>query len=194
MDDSELAALFARLEQGDATAMDDLLPIVYDELHRIAVRKMATERVGHTLQPTALVNEAWLRLGGDQQPLWKNRGHFFSAAAEAMRRILIDQARRKQADRRGGGLEHVRFDRTGVDLADVDESDEELLLLNDALEELAAVDPRRAELVKQRYFVGLTYDEVADLSGLSLRTVKRDWEYARAWLHDRIDRLRRGQA
>ncbi|MGP1682804.1 MAG: ECF-type sigma factor, partial [Giesbergeria sp.] len=136
------------------------------------------------------VHEAWLRLGGDSQPQWKGRGHFFSAAAEAMRRILIDHARRKQAVRRGGGAEHVSLEKTGLDLGLGQTADEELLRLNDALDALAAVDPRRAELVKQRFFVGLTFEETAEVMGLSLRTVKRDWSYARAWLLDKMGGLR----
>ena len=190
VDDSNLTMLFQRIEQGDPDAAAALLPAVYEELRRLAAAKMARERAAYTLQPTALVHEAWLRLGGDGQPYWRSRGHFFSAAAEAMRRILIDNARRKQAERRGGGVEHVRLDATGIEVGVADTPDAELLLLNDALEALAQEDPRRAELVKQRYFAGLTFEETAEVMELSLRTVKRDWTYARAWLLAKMQALR----
>ncbi len=190
VDDALLAALFKRIEDGDEAAMAELLPVVYDELRRVAAGKLALESGARTLQPTALVHEAWLRLGGDSQPQWKGRGHFFSAAAEAMRRILIDHARKKLAARRGSGAEHVSLEKTGLDVGAMSTDDDELLRLNEALEELAEVDPRRADLVKQRYFVGLTFEEVADASGLSLRTVKRDWAYARAWLLERMNQSR----
>ena len=190
MDDAKIAVLFERIEAGDADAAAELLPLVYDELRRVAAGKLAREMAARTFQPTALVHEAWLRLGGDAQPQWKGRGHFFSAAAEAMRRILIDHARRKQAARRGGGAEHVSLDKTGLDVGVSETDDEELLLLNDALDALAAKDPRRADLVKQRYFVGLTFEEAAEAMGVSVRTVKRDWTYARAWLLDWIKQRR----
>lgn len=190
VDEAKLAALFERMEQGDPQAAAELLPVVYDELRRVAAAKMAREHAQHTLQPTALVHEAWLRLGGDDQPAWKNRGHFFSAAAEAMRRILIDQVRRKKAARRGSGAEHVPIDATGIHLGVSENADEELLLLNDALDALAAEDPRRAELVKQRFFTGLTFEEAAEAMELSVRTVKRDWTYARAWLLEKMREMR----
>lgn len=191
MDDVTLAALFKRIEQGDAQAATELLPVVYDELRRLAAAKMARESAAQTLQPTALVHEAWLRLGGDQQPQWQNRGHFFSAAAEAMRRILIDHARRKQAARRGGGAEHIDLNQTGFELGAEIADNDDLLLLNDALDLLTAQDPRRAEMVKQRYFAGLSLEEIADVQNVSLRTVKRDWTYARAWLFAKVAELRR---
>jgi RNA polymerase sigma factor (TIGR02999 family) len=167
-----------------------LLATVYEELRRLAAAKMARESAGHTLQPTALVHEAWLRLGGEDQPAWANRAHFFGAAAEAMRRILIENARRKRAIRHGGELEKVSASATGFDFASPEADDEELLLINDALDALTAHDPRKAELVKQKYFIGLTLEEAADVLGISHRTAKRDWAYARAWLFNEVKRLR----
>ena len=168
---------------------DELLPLVYEELRRLAASKLAREAPGQTLQPTALVHEAWLRLGGDGQPQWSNRAHFFAAAAEGMRRILIDNARRKRAVRHGGELAKVSADATGFDLA-APAADEELLLVNEALDALAVHDARKAELVKQKYFVGLTLEEAADVLGISHRTAKRDWAYAQAWLFNEVKRLR----
>jgi RNA polymerase sigma factor (TIGR02999 family) len=175
---------------GDPPATEELLPLVYDELRRLAAARMARESPGQTLQATALVHEAWLRLGGDQQPNWANRAHFFAAAAEAMRRILIDHARRKLAARHGGKLEKLSTNETGFDLPAGTPDDAELLLVNDALEALAAHDPRKAELVKQKYFVGLTLEESAEVLGISVRTAKRDWVYARTWLYNEVKRLR----
>lgn len=169
---------------------EELLPLVYAELRRLAAAKLAREAPGQTLQPTALVHEAWLRLGADRQPAWANRAHFFAAAAEGMRRILIDHARRKRAIRHGGDLARVSADATGFDLAAPALDTDELLLLNDALDGLAAHEPRKADLVKQRYFVGLTLEEAAEVLGISLRTAKRDWTYARAWLFNEVQRLR----
>jgi RNA polymerase sigma factor (TIGR02999 family) len=176
---SDVTRLLDAMQQGDPKAAEELLPLVYDELRRIAAHKMKAEPAGHTLQPTALVHEAWLRLGGDDQPTWENRAHFFTAAAEAMRRILIDRARRRKASRHGGEL-------LKVDLEDVEipapGDDEELLAMNDALERLAAADPAKAELVKLRYFVGLSFEETAETLGIAVPTAKRWWAYARAWL------------
>ena len=186
----EITLILQRIERGDAQAADRLLPLVYDELRRLAASKMARESVGQTLQPTALVHEAWLRLGGDAQPDWKNRAHFFAAAAEGMRRILIENARRKRAVRHGGEFAKVSANATGFDLAEPAHDDGELLLLNDALEALAAHDARKAELVKHRYFVGLSLEEAAEVLGISDRTAKRDWAYARAWLFNEMKRLR----
>lgn len=171
-------------------AAGELLPLVYEELRRLAAAKLARETPGQTLQPTALVHEAWLRLGGDHQPQWGNRAHFFAAAAESMRRILIDSARRKRAVRHGGDLAKVSAESTGLDLASPAGDDEELLLVNEAIDALALHDPRKAELVKQKYFIGLTLEETADVMGISLRTAKRDWTYARAWLFNEVKRLR----
>jgi RNA polymerase sigma factor (TIGR02999 family) len=180
----EFTQILQRVEEGDASAVDLLLPLVYQELRRLAARKMAGERPGQTLQPTALVHEAWLRLGGEQQPTWQNRGHFFAAAAEAMRRILIDRARRQQALRHGGGQERVNLD--AVELSGEVACDERLLALNDALERLAAEEPAKAALVKLRYFAGLTIEETAISLGISEPTAKRWWAYARAWLYREV--------
>jgi RNA polymerase sigma factor (TIGR02999 family) len=176
---SELTVILQRMEQGDPHAAAELLPLVYEELRKLAAQKMAHESPGQTLQATALVHEAWLRMGGDDQPAWNNRAHFFAAAAEAMRRILIDNARRKKALRHGGGAQRVNVD--GIELA-ANMDDEQLLALNEALEQLAAHDARKAELVKLRFFAGLTNEEAARVLGVSEPTVKRDWTYARAWL------------
>ena len=177
MNDGELTLILERIEAGDATAAERLLPLVYDELRKLAASKMARESAGHTLQPTALVHEAWLRL-------------FFAAAAESMRRILIDTARRKQAVRHGGGLVKLSANATGFDLAGPSEDDAELLLVDEALAALAQHDARKADLVKQKYFAGLTLEEAAEVLGVSLRTAKRDWAYARAWLFNEVTRLR----
>jgi RNA polymerase sigma factor (TIGR02999 family) len=175
---------------GDLPPAEQLLPLVYDELRRLAAAKMAREAPGQTLQPTALVHEVWLRLGGDGQPQWNNRAHFFAAAAESMRRILIDNARRKRAVRHGGEFIKVSADATGFEVASPAPNDEELLLVNEALDALAVHDVRKAELVKQKYFIGLTLEEAADVLGISHRTAKRDWAYAQAWLYNEVKRLR----
>ena len=171
------------MDQGDPKAADQLLPIVYEELRKLAAARMANEVQGHTLQPTALVHEAWLRLvqAGDQT--WQNRGHFFAAAAEAMRRILIDLARRKHALKRGAGAERIDLDR--VDIA-VEADEETLLRVNDALEKLTAEDAQAAELVKLRFFVGLDYEEAAQTLGISERSAKQCWSFARAWLYHEL--------
>ncbi|MFO1514762.1 MAG: sigma-70 family RNA polymerase sigma factor [Verrucomicrobiota bacterium] len=181
---SELTVILQRIDQGDPQAANELLPLVYEELRRLAAQKMARERPGQTLQATALVHEAWLRLGGDDQPTWQNRAHFFAAAAEAMRRILIDNARRKNYLRHGGGKERVNLD--GLDLAAAMD-DEQLLELNEALNQLAEHDAQKAELVKLRFFTGLTNEQVAQVLGISEPTVKRNWAYARAWLFRRME-------
>ena len=161
---------------------DGLLPLVYTELRRLAAAKMSREGPGHTLQPTALVHEAWLRLGDDAR--FENRAHFFGAAAEAMRRILVERARRKQREKRGGGAEHVDVD--AMEIAAPTANDDELLAIHEALDRLAAHDARKAELVKLRYFAGLSFDETAAVLGISVPTANRDWAYARAWLHQEI--------
>jgi RNA polymerase sigma factor (TIGR02999 family) len=176
---SELTIVLERLEQGDPHAAEELLPLVYEELRKLAAQKLGREAPGQTLQATALVHEAWLRLGGDDQPAWDNRGHFFAAAAEAMRRILIDNARRKRALRHGGGARRVNLD--ALELAASTE-DEQLLALNEALERFAVHEARKAELVKLRLFAGLTSEQAARVLGVSEPTAKRDWAYARAWL------------
>lgn len=186
----EATLILRRIEQGDPHAAAELLPLVYDGLRKLAAAKMAREPAGLTLQPTALVHEAWLRLGADQQPSWQNRAHFFAAAAEGMRRILIDNARRRRAVRHGGALQKVSAgDGEPLEIASPS-PDEELLLLHDALDALATHDPRMAELVKHRYFVGLTIEQAAEVMGISARTARRDWTYARAWLISEMKRLR----
>jgi RNA polymerase sigma factor (TIGR02999 family) len=175
-----LTHILERAQQGDAKAAEELLPLVYEELRRLALHKMAKERGGHTLQPTALVHEAWLRLGGEAQPNWRNRGHFFAAAAEAMRRILVERARRRMAAKRGGGAEVLDVDE--LEIPSPTTNDDTLLDLHEALDKLAAVDPRKAELVKLRYFVGLSFEETAAALGIAVPTAKQWWAYARAWL------------
>lgn len=190
MPGDDMTAVLRRVERGEEPPAERLLPLVYGELRKLAAAKMAREAPGVTLQATALVHEAWLRLGGDEQPAWENRAHFFSAAAEAMRRILIDGARRRRAARHGGGAEKVSADATGFEAAAPAE-DDELVLLHEALGALAAHDPRKAELVKLNYFVGLTLEEAARVLGISTRTAERDWAYARAWLFNEIERLKK---
>ena len=185
----EITLLLERAGSGDAQSADRILPLVYEELRKLAAAKMAREAPGQTLQATALVHEAWLRLGGQAQPDWKSRAQFFSGAAEAMRRILIEHARRRRALRHGGELEKVSASATGFDVP-APCGDDELLLINDALDALASHDPRKAELVKQSYFVGLNVDEIATLLGISPRTAARDLAYAKAWLGKEILRLR----
>lgn len=184
---SEVTQILSALERGESGAAEQLLPLVYSELRRLAAWHMAHERPGHTLQATALVHEAWLRVSGGQNPHWDSRRHFFAAAAEAMRRILVDNARRKQAVRHGGGLHRTDLD--GVDIA-ASHPDEELLAVHEALDALAAHDGRKADLVRLRYFADLTLEEAAVTLGCSVRTAKRDWAYARAWLFREIARRR----
>ena len=176
------------MDQGDDRAAAELQATVYEELRKLARAKMARESAGQTLQPTALVHEAWLRLGGDDQPAWQNRAHFFASAAEAMRRILIDRARSRHAGRHGGGQERVNL--ADIELA-APGSDDELLTVHEALDLLARHDTRKAELVKLRYFVGLSIEETARALGISEPTVKRDWAYARAWLFQAISEQRK---
>lgn len=175
----EITVILGRVSAGDAAAANDLMALVYDELRRLAASKLARERVGQTLQPTALVHEAWLRLGGDEQPAWQNRRHFLAAAAEAMRRILIDRARQRQAARRGAGAERISLDELELPSA---MPDDRLVALSEALDRLAAEAPDKAELVKLRYFTGLTLEQVAEAQGVSLATAKRSWTFARVWL------------
>lgn len=184
---SNSTALLRPIEPGDSQAANRLLPLVYEELRRLAARKMAGEHPGQTLQATALVHEAWLRLGGDQQVAWRNRAHFFAAAAEAMRRILIDNARRKNALCHGGQAERVDIDLDSLALAD-GMDDAQLLALHEALDGLAAHDAIKAELVKLRFFAGLTLAEAAKALDLSEPTAKRYWAYARAWLYREMRR------
>ena len=182
---SDVTNILERAEAGDPTAADQLLPLVYDELRRLAASKMAKEAPGQTLQPTALVHEAWLRLTGNEPQQWNGRAHFFGAAAEAMRRILIDRARRKLAVRHGGGQQ--RIDSQEIEIA-APAADDELLALNDALDRLNAFDARAAEVVKFCFFVGLTHEQAARELGVSLRTVERLWTFARAYLAREMER------
>ena len=162
---------------------EQLLPLVYAELRRLAAHKMASENPGQTLQPTALVHEAWLKLGGEQNRQWRNRNHFFATAAEAMRRILTDNARRKLRVRHGGGQQRVDLD----DCATAADSEaDHILAVSEALEKFAQLDPQRAELVKLRYFVGLSFAEAAEVLSISEPTAKRYWSFARAWLYEEI--------
>jgi RNA polymerase sigma factor (TIGR02999 family) len=181
---TDTTLLLSAVEQGDAKAAEKLLTVVYAELRRLATYRMSRERAGHTLQPTALVHEAWLRLVGAKNPRFENRAHFFSAAAEAMRRILIDHARRKLALRHGGESERVDLD--ACEFA-TPEADAQLLEVHDALDKLAQEHPVQAELVKLRYFAGMTNEETAQLMGISVSTVKNYWTFARAWLFREIN-------
>ena len=177
---SEVTRILSAIEQGDPRAAEELLPLVYDELRQLAAHKLAQEGPGQTLQATALVHEAYLRLVGDGEQRWDGRGHFFAAAAEAMRRILVNRARDKHCQKRGGGWKRADLDRLAVA---GDASAEELVALDDALERLARESPACAELVKLRFFAGLTQGEAADSLGLARRTADRYWAYARAWLY-----------
>ena len=177
--------LLKSIDHNDPKAAEELLPFVYDELRRLAAHKMAQESPGQTLQPTALVHEAWLRLTGDESAKFQNSAHFFAAAAEAMRRVLIDNARRKQAQKRGARLERV--DLEDVDIAAQVDSPT-LLRIDDALAKLAREDPPSAELVKLRFFAGLTNEQAAQALGISERTAKRYWTFARAWLFAELRR------
>lgn len=177
---SEFTEILARVEGGDHQATTELLPIVYGELRHLAAQKMAREAADHTLQPTALVHEAWMRLGGGEAPTFRNRAHFFGAAAEAMRRILVEHARRRLTAKRGAGVEVVNLE--GLEIPSPLADDDRLLALNEALQKFAALDPRKAELVKLRYFVGLNFEEAAAALGIAVPTAKQWWAYARAWL------------
>jgi RNA polymerase sigma factor (TIGR02999 family) len=169
------------IRTGDVPASGELMTILYGELRRIAAAKMAREQPGQTLQGTALVHEAWLRLGDN---VFESRAHFFSAAAEAMRRILIESARRKSTAKRGARAEHC--DIQELEIAAPLEDEDEMFAVNDALDRLAAYDPRKAELVKLRYFAGFSVEVAAEVLGVSVRTAARDWDFARAWLHREI--------
>jgi RNA polymerase sigma factor (TIGR02999 family) len=183
---SDVTRILEAAQKGDHSAAEQLLPLVYDELRKLAAHKMANEMPGQTLQPTALVHEAWLRLvGKDAQAHFQNRAHFFAAAAEAMRRILIDRARRKRATRHGGGQQRVEIEE--VDLISPG-GDDQLLAVSEALDKLAIEHNEEAELVKLRYFVGMTNEEAAEVLNISPRTAKYYWTYARAWLFREIHR------
>jgi RNA polymerase sigma factor (TIGR02999 family) len=181
---ADVTQILDAIEQGDPRAAEQLLPLVYDELRRLAAQKLAQEKPGQTLQPTALVHEAYLRLvSGDPVQPWNSRGHFFAAAAEAMRRILVEQARRKGRQKRGGGLRRLDV---VVNEPVVEEPVADLLVVDEALTQLALNHPEKAELVKLRYFAGLTLAEAAAAQGISTATADRRWRYARAWLARRL--------
>ena len=176
---SDLTRILHSIDQGDPSAAEKLLPLVYDELRRLAAAKISQEPPSQTLQATALVHEAWLRLGGEDQPAWQNRAHFLTAAAEAMRRILVESARRKLRLKRGGGAERVELHESAIEAP---AEDERILQVNDALEVLSAEDPEKARIVKLRFFVGLSNEEIAALLGVNERTVRRHWEVAKVRL------------
>jgi RNA polymerase sigma factor (TIGR02999 family) len=176
---SEVTRILEGVYEGDPKASDELLPLVYHELRRLAAYKMAHEIPGHTLQPTALVHEAWLRLSHQTRSTWKNRDQFFAVAAEIMRRILVDNARRRLSCKHGGNLERVDLDAVEMPFA---ASDERVVQIHDALERLTAEDPQKAEVVKLRFFVGLEYAEIATVLDVSEKTVQRHWAFAKAWL------------
>ena len=180
---SDVTRILEAVERGDGRAAEQLLPLVYAELRRLAAHKMAGENPGQTLQPTALVHEAWLKLVGQENRRWQDRTHFFAAAAEAMRQILIDNARRKLRLRHGGGQQRVELD---ADAKAATSEDDQVLAVDEALEKLAGLDPQRAEVVKLRYFVGLSVQETAEVLGISVPTCNRYWAFARAWLHEEI--------
>src|SRR5947209_3712269 len=178
---SEVTHILSAIEQGDPTAAEQLLPLVYDELRKLAAQRLAHEQPGQTLQATALVHEAYMRLVDiDKARAWNSRGHFFAAAAEAMRRILIDKARKRQRRKRGGGWQRVDLDAVEVS---IEEPPDYLVALDEALTKLAHKHPDKAALVKLRYFAGLTIDETAAVLGISPSTADRHWTYARAWLY-----------
>jgi RNA polymerase sigma factor (TIGR02999 family) len=177
---AEVTRLLQAASAGDPKAAAELLPLVYEELRRLATQKMAREAANHTLQPTALVHEAWLRLAGSEAARFENRAHFFGAAAEAMRRILIERARRRLAAKRGAGAGVVDLDEIEIPSPVAD--DDQLLAVNEALEKFNSLDPRKAELVKLRYFVGMNFEEAAAALGIAVPTAKQWWAYARAWL------------
>ncbi len=180
---SDITLMLEAISAGDDHASEQLLPVVYDELRRLAAARMSQEAAGHTLQPTALVHEAWLRLVGGQKQSWENRAHFFGAAAEAMRRILIERARRKSRLKRGSG-------QALLDIADLDVAtampDDKVLLVDEALEQLKLEDPEKAKIVLLKFFAGLTNEQTAEILNVNERTVRRQWEFAKAWLFERI--------
>jgi RNA polymerase sigma factor (TIGR02999 family) len=182
---SDITRILVAIEQGDAKAADELLPLVYEELRRLASRKMSREKPGQTLQATALVHEAYIRLVGSENQQWSGRTHFFAAAAESMRRILIENARRKQRQKHGGGQHRVDLDDAEIS---IEEPSTNLIALDEALTKLAEEEKTVAELVKLRCFAGLTLSQAAEIIGVSRRTADRYWAYARAWLYQEINK------
>jgi RNA polymerase sigma factor (TIGR02999 family) len=180
---SDVTRILERVEQGDPKAAGELLPLVYEELRRLAAHRLAGEAPGQTLQPTALVHEAWLKLSGAENRNWNGREHFFAAAAEAMRRILVDRARRRLAAKRGAGEAHLDADDMDIPAP---APDDQLLAVNEALTKFAEIDGRKAELVKLRYFVGMTFEEAAQALNIAVPTAKQWWAYSRAWLRVEI--------
>src|SRR3989441_8080174 len=185
---NEVTKILEAVESGEPQATERLLPLVYEELRHLAAAKLSGEAPGQTLQATALVHEAWLKLASEDRRQWQGRTHFFAVAAEAMRRIIIDNARRKKAIRHGGGLERVNIDDSTMQIAAPSGDEDEQLAVHEALDRLATHDARKAELVKLRYFVGMTVEQSAEALGISEPTAKRDWAYARAWLFREIHR------
>jgi len=183
---ADVTLLLESMEDGNTAAAAELLPLVYEELRRLAASRMAHEPPGHTLQPTALVHEAWIRMTVPGTAPYRCRHHFFAAAAEAMRRILIERARRRRAAKRGGGEAPLDLEEVPIPAAEAD--DDRLLALNEALERFASVEPRKADLVKLRYFVGLTFDEAAAALEIAVPTAKQWWAYSRAWLQVEMQR------
>ena len=180
---TDVTRILNAIERGEAKATDELLPLVYEELRLLAAQKLSREPPGQTLQATALVHEAYIRLVGDTSPSWNSRGHFFGAAAEAMRRILVDSARRKRTEKHGGGQQRLSLDTAEI-VTRV--RPEEIIVLDDALERLAEEDPAAAEIVKLRLFAGLSMDQAAEAAGISRASAYRQWSYARAWLRSEI--------
>ena len=179
----EVTGLLTRWSQGDGAALAELTPLVYEELRRVAHHFMEGQRTDHTLQTTALVNEAYLRLADQTNPHWQNRAHFFAVAARAMRQILVSYARSQRSQKRGGGAVKIELDEAAVISP---EQSEEIVDLHEALERLATLDSRKAQVVELKYFGGLNYDEMAEVLKISRVTVRRDWEFARAWLHSEL--------
>jgi RNA polymerase sigma factor (TIGR02999 family) len=184
---NEVTRILSAIEQGEPHAAEQLLPLVYDELRKLAAQKLAQEKPGQTFQATALVHEAYLRLVDvEAARRWDSRGHFFAAAAESMRRILIEQARRKQSRKRGGGMRRLELDAGALLAAPEDQAADDLLALDEALEQLESEDPLKARLVKLRYFAGLSLAEAAKALGISAASAKRHWVYARSWLYGKV--------
>jgi RNA polymerase sigma factor (TIGR02999 family) len=181
---NDVTRILDEIGQGESRAAERLLPLVYDELRRLAAQRLAREAPGQTLQATALVHEAYLRLVGSEATSWNGRGHFFAAAAEAMRRILIENARRRQAEKRGGALQRVDLDAVDVPATS---PTVDILALDDALTRLAAEDPAKAELVKLRFFGGLSVEDAGRVLGISRATADRYWAYARVWLYTELN-------